>query len=144
MSCVLRARGPHFDVDAFLKASSLDALTAFHRGEAQFEASSVSRRGSCSGMNISVSTRESSDLKGLVGDAIRFLTDNGAELRRLRDFPGSQRMDLDFPVEARDQVFQSDSFPPHLLSLLGELRIGLVVSRSPAYRAAEEQSFREQ
>jgi hypothetical protein len=144
MSCVLRASGKNFDVDEFLKTSSLDALTAFHRGAAQFPASSVTRRCDHSGMKVSVSSRESSDLRGQVKDAVGFLIDNNQELKRLRDSPGVERIDLDFQVEDREMVFQSDAFPPDLLSLLGELRIGLVISRSPAYWGAEDKKSMEQ
>jgi hypothetical protein len=139
MSCVLRASGTNFDVDEFLKTSSLDALTAFHRGAVQFPTSSVTFKSEYSGMNVSVSTREVSDLRGQVKDAIEFLSNNDRELRRLRDFPGLQRMDLDFPIEDRDVMYQRDAFPHKLLSLLGELRIGLIVSRYPAHSGAEGQ-----
>src|SRR5579862_2554057 len=137
MSCVLRASGANFDVDEFLKISSLDVLTAFHRGEARFPASSVTRKSDYSGMSVSVSTRESPDLRGQIGDAIRFLAENDKELRRLRDFPGLERMDLDFPIEDRDVVYQSDAFPYRLLALLAELHIGLIVSRYPVPSEAE-------
>jgi hypothetical protein len=49
-------------------------------------------------------------------------------------------MYLDFPVESRDMVFQSDAFPPHLLSLLGRLNIGLVISRYPSFASGEDQT----
>jgi hypothetical protein len=130
---VLRTSGNTFDVDAFLRASALVPLTVFHRGELQFPASDVSqRRNEHSGMNVGVSTREFADLGGQLEDAIQFLTNNNEELRRLREFAGVERMELDFPVEDRDVVFQRDSFPPLLLSLLGGRRVGLVVSRYPA------------
>ena len=90
-------------------------------------------------MNVSVSTREVSDLRGQIEDAIEFLSKNDRELKRLRDFPGLQRMDLDFPIEDRDVVYQRDAFPHKLLSLLGRLRIGLIVSRYPAHSAVEGQ-----
>lgn len=139
MSCILRASGSNFDVDEFLKVSSLDALTAFRRGAAQFLASSVTRKSDYSGMDVSVSTREVSDLSGQVDDAVGFLKENDHELRRLRDFPGLERMDLDFPVEDRDVVFQRDGFPHQLLSLLGGLHIGLIVSRHPAHSGVTNQ-----
>lgn len=97
------------------------------------------RRNEHSGMNVSVSTREFSDLKGQIEDAVRFLSDYEEEIRRLRDFSGLERMDLDFPVEDRDTVLQSDAFPPRLLSLMGDLRIALVVSRYPAQPGAHDQ-----
>jgi hypothetical protein len=139
MSCVLRATGTNFDVDEFLKTSSLDALAAFHRGEVQSPSSSVTRKSDCSGMNVSVSTRDVSDLRGQIEDAIEFLSKNDRELKRLRDFPGLQRMDLDFPIEDRDVVYQRDAFPHKLLSLLGELGIGLIVSRYPAHSGVQGQ-----
>lgn len=137
MSCVLRASGAYFDIDEFLKTSTLDVLTAYHRGEAQFPNASVTRKSECSGMNVSVSTRELSDLNGQIEDAISFLSENEQELKRLRGWPGLERIDLDFPIEDRDLVYQRDGFPHQLLSLLGNLRIGLVISRYPTPAAPE-------
>jgi hypothetical protein len=95
-------------------------------------------------MKVSVSTREISDLSGQVEDAVGFLRENEQELRRLRNFPGLERMDLDFPVEDRDVVFQRDAFPYPLLSLLGGLHIGLIVSRYPARSGVTDQIFTQQ
>ncbi len=138
MACVLRAGGVKFDVDEFLKNSTLDILTAFHPGAVQFPTASVTRTSEYSGMNVSVGTREFSDLQSQVEDAMRFLTENAHELRRLRDFPGLDRMEMEFPVEDREMVFQSDAFPPRLLFLLGNLNIGLVISRYPVPRVIED------
>jgi hypothetical protein len=138
MSCVLRASGSCFDVDEFLKNSTLDVLTAFRRGAPQFLTSSITRKSEFSGMSVSVSTRESSDLRGRIEDAIRFLSENKQELARLRDSPGLDRLELDFPLEEREVVYQRDAFPHELLLLLGNLRIGLVISRHPALPIAGE------
>jgi hypothetical protein len=140
MSCTLKASGTCFDVDEFLKISSLDALNAFHRGESHFPLSCVTRRSQYAGVSISVGLQEFSDLDSQIQDAVNFLTANEQELKRLRDFPGLERMYLDFPVESRDMVFQSDAFPPHLLSLLGRLNIGLVISRYPSFASGEDQT----
>ena len=83
-------------------------------------------------MNVSVSTREFSDLSGQIEDAIQFLSENSQELRRLRDFSGVEEIQLDFPIEDRDVVFQRDTFPNKLLVLMGDLGVGLAVSRYPA------------
>ena len=130
MSCVLRAYGANFDVDSFLKDCLLEPEIVYHRGKPRFPNSSR-RLDEVSGMNISVSTCEFSDLRGQIDDAIQFLSDNDQGLQCLRDFPGFEEMELDFPIEERDVAVQSDAFPPQLLSLLGALRIGLVVSRYP-------------
>jgi hypothetical protein len=139
MSCLLTASGQHFDVDEFLKVSSLDALAVFHRGEGRASGSVITqRRSEHSGVSVRVSLREFSDLVHQIEDAVEFLESNDKELKRLRDSPGVERIDLDFSLEDRDLVFQSDAFPPRLLSLLGSLRIGLVVSRHPAYSAEDQ------
>ncbi|HEY3973800.1 MAG TPA: hypothetical protein VGM18_12410 [Candidatus Sulfotelmatobacter sp.] len=83
-------------------------------------------------MNVEVSAKEFSDLPGQIRNAIQFLLDNTYELDRLVGFPELQRIVLDFPVENRDVPVQSDTFPAELALLLGNLRIGLVVSH---YRA---------
>src|SRR5258708_9591501 len=128
MSCVLRAYGADFDVDSFLKDSLLESSIVYHRGKPRFPNSSRPDD-EVSGMNISVSTCEFSDLRGQIDDAIRFLSNHHQELERLRDFPGLEAMELDFPVEKRHVAVQSDAFPAQMLSLLGALRIGLIVSR---------------
>lgn len=132
MSCVLRASGKYFDVDSFLKDSTIKPLIVYHRGESRFPHSNPTMRSNDqSGMNVSVSVREFDDLAGQVEDAIQFLLDNTPELRRLRDFPGVERMEMDFPVADRDVAVQRDAFPDGLISLLGDVRIGLVVSHYP-------------
>ncbi|MGA9552558.1 MAG: hypothetical protein WBR30_09910, partial [Candidatus Sulfotelmatobacter sp.] len=94
---------------------------------------------------VGVSNREFSDLKGQVEDAVGFLKENDHELKRLRDFPGLERMDLDFPIEDRDVVFQRDAFPYQLLTLLGSLHIGLIVSRHPMpHSGVADQPFTQQ
>ena len=113
---------------SFLRGSALKPLIVFHRGQPRFPGSKVEEQ---SGMNVSVSEREFSDLSGQINDAIQFLAEHANELARLGNYPGVQRIDLDFPIVDRDVAFQSDSFPAALLSQMGELQIGLVISRYP-------------
>ncbi len=134
MSCVLRATGHDFDVDSFLTTSTLKPLITFHRGHHRF-ANSTAPMDDCSGMNVSVSEREFSDLAGQIEDAIQFVSHNTEELKRLQSFPGVERLELDFPVQSRDVAVQSDAFSAALLSLMGKLEIDLVVSH---YVAAPE------
>jgi len=132
MGSVLRAWGKNFDVDAFLKGSPFEPLTVWHTGESQSSASNLAgRRQQHSGMHISVSVREFSDLTGQIEDAVSFLQTYGGELLRLRDFPGTEGAVLDFPVDDRDVACQTDTFPSELLMLLGNLRIMLAISRYP-------------
>lgn len=133
MSCVLRASGTEFDVDAFLRNSDLRPLIVHRRGTPRFASTSPTNCPEArSGMNLSVSTREFSDLTGQIEDAIAFLSNNDKELRRLRGFPGVEGLLLDFPVEDRDVAAQCDTFPAQLLLILGNLNIDLAISRYPA------------
>jgi hypothetical protein len=132
MGCVLRVWGKNFDVHAFLRGSSLEPLTVWHIGEPQAPMSNPKgRQHQDSGMNVSVSVREFSELAGQVNDAISFLQAHHDELLRLRDFPCKEGTSLDFPVEDRDVACQMDTFPSELLALMGGLKITLVISRYP-------------
>lgn len=133
MSCVLRATGSNFDVDSFLNGSTLKPLIIYHRGQTRFQ-DLKTQPDNQSGMNVSVSNREFSDLMGQIEDAIQFLSENANELRRLRSFAGVERLVMDFPIENREVAVQSDYFPAPLLSLMGELQINLIVSHYPASR----------
>ena len=72
MSCVLRATGLEFDVDSFMNSSTLKPIIVYHRGKPRFPDSKAETEQK-SGMNLSVSVREFSDLPGQIEDAIRFL-----------------------------------------------------------------------
>jgi hypothetical protein len=132
MGCVLRVSGECFDVDAFLSRSHLEPLTVWHKGEPRVPSSSPDGpQHANSGMHVSVSTREFSDLQWQIDDSIGFLRTHREELLRLKDFPGCESVELDFPIEDRDVAVQTDVFPPDFLSLLGDLRTMLTISRYP-------------
>ena len=126
MSCVLRATGRDFDVDSFLHDSSLTPLIVYHRGARRFPDSKMVPDEQ-SGMNVAVSECDLSNVTGQINDAMSFLQNYKDELRRLRNYPGWQRLALDFPIAYRDAMIESDTFPAVLISLMAELEIGLVV-----------------
>lgn len=128
MSCVLRATGREFDVETFLQGSSLKPLIVYHRGQQRFPGSKT-QPDEYSGMNVSVSEREFSDLSNQIEDALQFLFRNTSELQRLRDFPGVERLELDFPVEDREAFVLPYAFPCELIWLMGTLKMSLVVSQ---------------
>jgi hypothetical protein len=130
MSCVLRISGEHFDVDGFLKQSCLSPTAVFHKGQRRTGKSNGTTY-SASGVNISVSVRDFSDLGGQIEDAIQFLKTNQAELSTVREFSGFEGFELDFPVQGREVFMQSDRFPSELLLLMGELQMTLTISRYP-------------
>lgn len=121
--CVLHVSGEHFDVDAFLARSSLRPGRVHHRGEARRRAGVFAD----SGLSLDVSDADG-QLAVEVGDAIRFLTEHEAELRRLQSFPGVADLRLDFGYYARESVAQFDYLPPELLVRAGSLGIGIELS----------------
>jgi hypothetical protein len=138
MSCVLRAIGAAFDVDAFLADSGLRAETVFHRGTPKLPGSPDGATWSASGLNVSVSDHGGlDDLALQVRDASRFLNQHEDELRRLGGFPGVEEVCLDFGIRRRDVAMQTDVFPADLLWQAGALDIDLVVTH---YAVAEEES----
>ena len=64
-------------------------------------------------------------------DAVEFLTESAAEVRRLVAFPGVTGVVLDFGIAWRDVVAQSDQFPAELVRLAGSYGIALELSHYP-------------
>src|SRR5688572_808050 len=129
MSCVLRAIGTSFDVDAFLEDSPLEAAPAFRRGEPRFAGREDGPRRAASGFNAEVSAESPDDLSEQITHAMHFLNEYEDELRRLGSFPGVEEVCLDFAVRRRAETSQSDLFPAGLLWRAGALDIDLVVTQ---------------
>jgi hypothetical protein len=128
MSCVLRAIGTSFDVDAFLKDSPLEASPAFRRGEPRFAGREDGPRRAASGFNTEVSAADPGDLDDQITQAMHFLNEYEDELRRLGSFPGVEEVCLDFAVRRRAETSQSDLFPAGLLWRAGALHFDLGVT----------------
>jgi hypothetical protein len=128
MSCVLRAVGVNFDVDAFLRDSPFTRASIFHRGEPRIPAVADSKQRSASGFNLPVSEAGFDNPDGQIQDVGRFLREHEDELRRLSGFPGLEEVCLDFGIERRDVAAQTDVFPADLLWQTGALDIDLVVT----------------
>jgi hypothetical protein len=133
--CVFRAGGVNFDVDAFLAASSLEAISIRRKGEFRFLTKPDGPRHGRSGFTADVSVKEWSDLPGQIEDAKAFLTEHRTELRRLRSFPGVEILELDFPMNLRIGtnriVVQSDRLPADLLLTAGGGGVDIVITNYP-------------
>jgi hypothetical protein len=127
VSCVLRAIGTDFDVDDFLKDSTLADAVVFHRGEER----PAGAKGAASGFNLEIGERRA-DLALLVQAARRFLRQHEDELRRLGSFDGVEEVCLDFTIRRRAGTARSDVFPADLLWQAGALDIDLVVTQHDA------------
>jgi len=128
MSCVLRAVGTSFDVDAFLRKSQFEPDSVFHRGEPRLEGPSDGPKRGASGFNLTLSEASFDDLPGQIADVTHFLIEHEDELRRLAGFDGVDEVCLDFGVRRLDVAAQSEIFPADLLWRAGALDIDLVVT----------------
>jgi hypothetical protein len=138
LSAVLRASGPDFDVNAFVANCGLNVSKVFYRGEPLLpDTRPGGRRHADSGLNLVVSNAEFHEFAEQIEDAIDFLKLHAVEVQRLAAFPGVTGVVLDFGIECRDVVAQSDQFPAELVRLAGTCGIALEMSH---YRVSDAES----
>lgn len=125
--CIFHATGENFAVDAFLRGGGLRPYQVMRRGE---PVRRTGRTYAHSGLKIEVSEVDGI-LAEQVGDAIRFLAGNEAELVRLRAFPGVGDLRLDFGYHARDVALPCEYLPPEFLLLAGRIGVGVELSLYP-------------
>ncbi|XYH99534.1 hypothetical protein ACMHYB_07170 [Sorangium sp. So ce1128] len=77
-----------------------------------------------SGFTVTVSDAEWT-LRDQAHDACSFLAAHEAELATLSSLPEVEDVRLDFPIEQRDVLAQSEYFPPDLVRAAGRAGIGL-------------------
>ena len=135
MTCVLRAIGAAFDVEAFLAESPLRPEAVYRKGDRVFANLPKGPMRFDSGFNLTVSEAGMDDLPGQVREAIAFLDENEDELRRLGACEGVDAVGLDFGLRRRDVAAQSDLLPAELLWRAGALDIDITVSH---YAVADE------
>jgi hypothetical protein len=133
MSCVLRASGKTFASREYAARTSLPVLKVYARGEPRFRSKPDGKKNQRSGVNISVSDADFTNLKRQIRDAIAFLARHKRALSRLRRSEGLEDLTLDFGVADRDVAAQFDYFPADLLLAAGRLGIGIEVSRYHAF-----------
>jgi hypothetical protein len=132
LAAVLRASGLEFDVDRFVAPCDWRIDKVFHRGEARGPTTRPGgRKNEESGLNVLVSDADFDRFAEQVRDAVAFLTDGAAEVRRLVTFPGVTGVVLDFGIAWRDVAAQSDQFPAELVRLAGASGIALELSHYP-------------
>lgn len=131
MSCVLRAGGKRFDVDVFLKGTKLSPCAVFRKGELIGTDPKGEKR-NMSGLNIDVGSASFDDFKRQIKDAINFLHDNKAEIKKLVKAKGlDEPPELDFAIRKRDSFAQSDLFPAKLVALAGSMGLSIRLSQYP-------------
>jgi hypothetical protein len=125
--CVLRVAGAAFDVDSFLRDSTFEVLFVYRKGERRSKTRGPS---TTSGLNVLVSD-DYEDIQRQSRDAVRFLAEHDAEIRRARSYPGVEFVDLDFSTSLRDVAVQSETFSREVVAAAGALGLGIELSLYP-------------
>lgn len=132
MTCILRAGGTDFDVDAFVATSALTPHSIWRRGEPRSpHANPDGERHDTSGLRILVSKAEFSDLGQQIADAIEYLRQHQDAIRALSSKDGVASATLDFGAEVSPPGWSSFTFPPELLSLTGAVGVAVCLSVYP-------------
>jgi len=129
MSCVLRAGGKEFDVDEFIKGTTLLPCAVFRKGEL---IGSKNLKCSGSGLNIEISTASFDNFEKQIKDAVKFLEKNKREITKLVNAEGLDGPpELDFAVNKSDAFTLSYCFPADLVALAGSMGLGIRISQYP-------------
>jgi len=78
-----------------------------------------------------VSDAEFDDFETQKSEAAAFLSAHNAALTKIRQLPGLQQASIDFGIEMRNVVVQSDCFEHELIDCIAPLRLQIVLSQYP-------------
>jgi len=132
MSCVLRASGVGFDVDAFLATCELEPIAVFRKSEPRFPATqSEGLRNQRSAVKFGVSGADFSELELEMEEALEFVRKHQGFITTLREFPGVEAVTLDFGTEVHPPGWCSFHFASELLLAFGTLGLSLEFSVYP-------------
>ena len=131
--CVLRAYGTAFNVDQFLKESSLSPCAIFRKGEKKSQRSKVEYKKS--GITVVASEASGEKISKQFKDALTFLKRHKSEIVRLKKTAGVETVNLDFGVTLRigykDCFWPGINLPEPLIQAAAELRLELAFSFFP-------------
>jgi hypothetical protein len=123
--CIFTASGLNFDVDGFLRGSSLKPFTVYHQGESPKAGNILFRPQEEPGFMVLVSHDDKPNLveQGLA--ALDFIAANNQEFEHLREV-GAEKVLLHFGLAKHQIAKRPQYLPPELLLAMGRLGIGLV------------------
>jgi hypothetical protein len=125
MSCILRASGVSFDVDAFVQSSPLEWVDLWHVGE--LKKGEGRGRYDTSGAQIVVG--EGDDFNSLLADATAFLNAHSAELARLTSTAGVDGAVFDFGLTWNENyAARYAHFPAAIVKLAAAVNCSLELS----------------
>jgi len=132
LGCYFTASGRAFDVDSFLKRTTLEVNAVFYRGQPLKIPQGQLQK--TSGFSVTVNhTRVFGDLEPQIPKALKFLRNHQAELRRLSCFPGVSDLRLVFPCCRPEGTCGVERFLAELLELAGSRSIDIELSFYPGW-----------
>jgi hypothetical protein len=136
MSCVLRAWGKTFDVEAYFKNSKLKPSRVWKKGQTIEHGAKRGKKYQMSGFNCKVSNGDFNDLQTQIRDAIQFLKLFKSDLKRLTSASGLEAAGLDFGIinralSVKGSAVQSDVFPAELVRLAGAVDLDIAITLYP-------------
>lgn len=124
-TCIFSASGPNFDVDGFLRGSSLKPFTVYHQGESPKAGNILFRPQEEPGFMVLVSHDDKPGLLEQALAALDFIAANNQEFERLRA-SGAEKLLLNCGLAKHQIARRAQYLPPELLLAMGRSRIGLV------------------
>ena len=123
--CMFTASGLNFDVDGFLRGSSLKPFTVYHQGESPKAGNILFRPQEEPGFMLLVSHDDKPKLveQGLA--ALDFIAANNQEFEHLIEV-GAEKLLLHFGLAKHQIAKRPQYLPPELLLAMGRSGIGLV------------------
>jgi hypothetical protein len=128
LGCYFTASGKKFDVDSFLRTTTLKPDAIFYRGQ---PLTPLPGRVEETGFSVTIcETRVFGDLDQQIPRALRFLRKSQTELARLAKRSEVTRLRLTFPYCPAGKL-GSEFFPAELLALAGASDIDIALSVYP-------------
>jgi hypothetical protein len=124
-TCIFSVSGQNLDVDGFLRGSSLQPFTVYHRGESPKAGNILFRPQEEPGFMILVSHDAQPSFLDQALAALDFIAANNSELEQLRN-AGAQKLLLNFGLAKHQIAKRPHYLPPELLLAMGRSGIGLV------------------
>ncbi len=128
MSCMLRISGVHLKIDEYLKLKS--EPENYHRvGDPVFQTKPDGKKHESCYVGYCLSEADFEDFSGQQQDVIEYLKNHEKVFEHLLSVDGIEDKFLDFGIEKRDVVAQSDYFEPELVRLAAQFGLGIMMSQ---------------
>ena len=128
--CILKIYNDSKSFRPFSQETEIPVYSVLDKGE--YRNKKKTRKMENYSISLDVSDREWDDFDGQVSDAVQFLKVHRVTLKKLLNTAGTTDAYLDFPIYSRlnkEIANQNDHLPRELISLAGELNLGIEMAQ---------------